>query len=404
MRRAVPLLLVVFLVVAVTASAAPPKKTTVVEGENDSSVDRQAIQDAIDDAGKNDTVELFGTFKLDGTAIFVTRGDITIAGRRIDNDHDGTINEDWADGIDNDGDGDVDEDGWDAVLQGILTVDGRPDEMPLTLYNRGLIWRGFSGTGRNITVRDIEFSGLVRGVTFEPSFVLPAGFLCDDLVVTEAAIHNSTVERNHFTNSVRGFQIFGGSDHVKVQNNLATNIRASSATPSQSAFPILLVGESLFCIAPDGSDSSVPFGSPQRTHITGNSVSSESTGIGGFSAPETNVSDNEAFGGSLSGIVFGAGSDKAHIQNNTVDGFRDAIQVGANDSHVQNNILLNSSRDSIILFGDATGNKVINNLIDGFGFVGIFLGGNTFENTIRLNGKLDIFDVLDLGTDNSVKQ
>ena len=134
---------VLFLLAGTSAGSQPPTTITVI-GLDDQDVDRQNIQDALDAAKNNDTVELVGTFQLDGTRMFITSKQLTITGPAIDNDGDGAINEDWNDGVDNDGDGSIDEDDWDATLIGVADTDGSPrrDISAAQFFNRRSVHLG----------------------------------------------------------------------------------------------------------------------------------------------------------------------------------------------------------------------------------------------------------------------
>ena len=153
------------LIVALNSAAPAGKagKTITVEGLNQIG-DAALIQWALDNVKKNGTVELVGTFALYGTELFVRNNHVTIRGRAIDNDNDGKVNEDWADGEDNDNDGLVDEDDWDAVLVGLTDLGtGLPLPDPTgALFNRGIAVNGL----HNVHVTDLKFTGLRRGVAF----------------------------------------------------------------------------------------------------------------------------------------------------------------------------------------------------------------------------------------------
>lgn len=355
-----------FVLLASIGAAPSPGNTITVVGQDDIAVDRQAIQGAIDAAGDNTTIRLVGTFQLDGTQIIISKGNLTIEGQRFDSDGDGKVNEDWADGLDNDFDGSIDEDGWDTVLRGLTNPDGTPDEGPgiRSLFNRGMEVTLIEGQANQITIRDLKFESLVRGIGIGPDVRLQPGFFCDEVIFTGGQVKNAVIERNLFENVTRGAQIFGESHNVRISDNILQDVvRDSFGGGGQG---ILLVGEAVFCVDSGGNDSFVLMGTPVNTQIGGNLViRAGNRGIAAFADQRTSVTGNEVrdtLGNS--GILFGD-SSKIQVQHNTVigGGCCGVSSFGANPgAQVQNNTVADVW--SGILFAGSDGRALNNTTIN----------------------------------------
>lgn len=309
--------------VVTLVAAAPPGKVVTVIGLDDIAVDRRNIQTALDAAGKNHTIRLVGTFQLDGVEMILSKGHLTIEGQRIDNDGDGKSNEDWPDGQDNDFDGSVDEDGWDTVLRGLTHPDGTPDEGPglTSFFNRGLAVTLVHGEAKQITIRDIEFSGLVRGVALSPDVQLQPGFFCHEARVTGGSVHNGVIERNRFVDVTRGAQIFGSSHNVLIADNVVQHVRQDSAGGGGQG--ILVVGGAFNCLEPDGSPrpDGFPIGIPLGTQVLRNVViGAAGYAIGAITDERTRILDNEIHSpGGFHNILFWD-SSKILVMHNAVVG------------------------------------------------------------------------------------
>jgi len=383
-------------------AAAPAAKTITVVGQDDSSVDRAAIQAALDAVAKNGTVELVGVFQLDGLELHVRNSHTTVRGRALDDDGDGKINEDWTDGIDNDLDGAVDEDDWNAVLKGILAGDGTPEEgAAAPFFNRGFEALGL----QQVHITDIKFTGLVRGVAYGGTVEIADTFLCSSTFPIPE-MRNSSADRNLFDNQNRAVQIFGGSHQVAFRDNVVINHRAG--------IPIVLVGDEVGCRNADGSQGSFATGRPHNTIIEGNQISDVNerfAAIGVFVAEWTFIRNNE-IRDSRSGIGV-QGMSNSLIQGNQIaDVANDGVQVfegldgitgllsDSSGLKIQNNTVSNAGRWSYALFDDVHDVKLSNNgsLNPGFGD-DYFLLNSTHDNHVILKpGQI----ANDQGTNNKI--
>lgn len=157
-------------------------KTINVVGENDISVDRQNIQDAIDSApGEELRVILQGTFQLDGQRIFVTRSDLTIEGK---------------------------ESG--AILVGVTDQDGIP--APGIESGRGFEVRQQVSANpiTNIEFKGLMFRDLVRGINI-------VGF---NLFGVSTEVSDVIIKDNRMENVDLGFGGFGRVSNVVIKSNV----------------------------------------------------------------------------------------------------------------------------------------------------------------------------------------
>ena len=268
-------------------STAANGSTIHVIGQNDMAIDRGAIQAAIDSAAQGDTVLLEGMFQLDGTPIFVRTSRLTIAGKAVDGDGDGLINEDRSDGIDNDGDGATDEDGWDAVLQGVDDGAGGPssDAFP-NRFNDGFEILGIDDRLHHIEFRDLEFRKINRGIYLFPDYD-DAGtvLLCGSASPRAGRLDHITVKRNAFVDGVRGVEILGRVKAVSIRHNTFSNMTLQS---------VLLFGQTIGCAEPDGSIVQfIPLGTPRFTDIVDNIMSAVRQGVLSFISDRTSVRRND---------------------------------------------------------------------------------------------------------------
>ncbi len=85
--------------------------------QTDPGVDRVALQTAFDAATPGTTIEVEGTFQLDGERILISTSDLTLAALVLDDDGDGRAN----------------EDGWDAAILGVADAGGGSDiDLPIS--------------------------------------------------------------------------------------------------------------------------------------------------------------------------------------------------------------------------------------------------------------------------------
>jgi hypothetical protein len=381
-------------------------KTIVVTGQNDSSIDRPAIQAAIDAAPKNGTVLLQGTFQLDGVELFVRKSHLAIVGIALDNDGDHRVNEDWADGQDNDGDGAIDEDDWDAVLQGVLDGSGQPDQGSFpaepgnpgrSLFNRGIAVQADD----NVVIRDLKFTGMTRGVAFGGEILVQPGVYCDEIQRTHVLTKNSAAERNLFDNMQRGVQVFGVAKNVVFRDNIMINEGLGA--------PILVVGDAAGCWENDETPRPEGFliGRPEGTQITGNYVAHRNRYVIQIVAGDsTMLRDNttEDVGSSL----YVADSPRTQVIGNWLLSphldvglqFFDTAPNSSAGSQIQNNRVesVADGWEAIGLYGDTTGVKASNNTFPN-GDVNYYLGAGTHDNTVVLRQGQTAYDD---GTDNKL--
>jgi nitrous oxidase accessory protein NosD len=369
------------------------------------SVDRQAVQDALDAAQPGDTVELVGTFQFDGTEVFITKSRLTLTGIAVDNDGDGEVNEDWTDGVDNDGDEEVDEDDWDAAIHGLANLDGSPVEdidRP-TLFNRAIGIKGGFGDLRGIAVRHLKFYTVLRGVSLFGGHFSDSHD-CDDIVYTSDEIDGVVVEKNLFDNTRRGAQIFGTVANATFRDNVAIGSYNQA---------LLAVGEAVGCWDDEGGGeppvwSSLAIDRPQHIEISGNRVLADpTTGIAVFSTDHSTVRDNAVetnrFGvylydnlglSALSNLVSGAdlgllveAENKATVMHNVVSGGNAGV-YGYGDSpgtRIANNTIVESGTGAYLDADDLeepSNFTLANNEFWNSGWVDVYLDFSSHDNTV----------------------
>lgn len=404
--------LLLLLILTVPAGAYPgSSQTHSVVGQGDSAVDRPAIQAAIDGAQAGDTIELEGTFQLDGTSILVETSQLTVAGLVVDNDGDGAANEDWADGADNDGDGLVDEDDWDAVLEGVDDGVGGParDVFP-NRFNDGIEILGINDELHKIEIRDIKFTRLNRAIYLFPDYDDGGTVLvCDSSLPTPGRLDDVEIEGNAFENGIRGVELLGRVEDLSINDNRFAGIAAQA---------VVMFGEGIGCAEADGSiEQILPLGTPENTRIAGNDMSSGSIGVLSSVSEKTAIRCNE-----LSDLVLGVISiedEKLSAAKNSVDGAFIGL-LGSFDPRVEGPASGNKFKDNTLsdnVFAavvdcDTTGYRIAGNTFSGSLFADIFLDGTSPGGSCADLGLGDSFDndvvadagdvVLDFGSGNQV--
>lgn len=384
------------LCLALMSSAAQSDTITVV-GQDNKATDRSSIQAAIDRAAPGDTVELVGVFQLDGTRVFITKAPLTLAGRALDNDNDGAVNEDWADGADNDGDGRVDEDDWDTVVRGVANPDGSPagDSDPSRLFNRGFVLEGAAGTFRRVEVRNIKFQTHHRAISLQPDWKSPTLF-CDDIVSTGGSSDGISVLGNWFDNCRRGVQAFGEVARLTIKDNQFT----LTTPPSILGAPlgVELLGGLTVCFLPGGGTRPLRVGTPRMTEVANNRfIAGGTLGILTSGTSLTTIRHN-TFAEMFVGISL-FDDEKASVHSNEV--LRTVAGIAARDAApgatVSNNRL---NRHTVGLFFDsgASGLTALNNRFEASSVSNVFFTPASFENTVIATD----FEttVVDLGRDN----
>jgi len=409
--RTMPRVLFMLLTIVAASVHVDASQTHVVVGQNDAGVDRLAIQDAIDGADEGDTVELQGAFQLDGVQISVGVSHLTIEGAAIDNDSDGEINEDWADGLDNDGDGLFDEDDWDAVLTGVDDGAGGAagDAFP-NRFNDGFELLGFDGELRKIEIRDIKFSKLNRSIYLFPDYADGGTVLvCNSSTPTAGELEDVEIEGNAFESCNRGVELLGRVSKLSIENNRFADV-ANQA--------VIMFGEGIGCAEADGSILQVlPLGIPEKVRVVGNRMSGGSIGVLSQVSEKTSVSCNQ-FSGQALGVI-SLEDEKLSVAHNDIDGafigllgsFEPRVTGPASGNAFKDNVLTNSIF-GVVVDCDTTGYRLAGNSFQGSVFADIFLDGispggscadfglgDSFDNTVIVDATTT---VLDFGSNNSV--
>lgn len=168
----------VCLFVANGANAAKNEKVTVI-GQDDESVDRQAIQAAIDSApSKQLVVRLRGIFQLDGQDIIIDRSDLSIkAGKQG------------------------------ATLKGKLGPDGLPIDDINNFPNRGFVIMNDTDL-ENIEIEELTLSGLRTAIFVNRRGGNPAPI----------EVMNVSIKENIIVNNTFGVVAIGASD-IQIRDN-----------------------------------------------------------------------------------------------------------------------------------------------------------------------------------------
>jgi hypothetical protein len=365
-----------------------------VQGQDDVNVDRQAIQNAIDSAEKGDTIELVGTFQLDGQFILIQKSSLTIQGRAIDNDMDGAINEDWKDGLDNDDDGWTDEDDWDTVLRGLAYADGSPQQDSLhdpRMWNRAMIIQGIKGKASDITVRDLRFNTLHRGFLTLPEYYMPS-LLCSETVYTGGTAEKVTLANNRFDNVVRGFQFLGNTEKFVASENVVSDL--VPFLDGRQGHGGLVLGGEVSCVK-DGQGVPFEVGSPRKGQIIANHFVDSDVGFPMivWEAEEIDVSFNEMRFIRAYGMYMG-GTGNSAFQNIVAGPIQRGIIVEGQRHMVTQNVI----KGPIVGLegaGDSGGSQFVGNVILGADF-GIYLdqGASLYllrDNEFSGSGAADIW-------------
>lgn len=209
-----------------------------VIGQNNISVDRPAIQAAVDQAKPSDIIQLSGTFQLDGTSIDLNKSQLTIQGS-------GT-----------------------AVLLGLTNASGAPrgdiGAPSPHHFNRAF---EVSHDAKSITIDGIKFVNLNRGVQIAPQITTQTD-ICTDIVIGNGG-SNYIVKNSEFINNLRPLNVIADADNVTMKNNVITGSRTRDV--SIGGFG------SLACLMPNGSGGFTSvllqgIGSPKNTNFSSNNI------------------------------------------------------------------------------------------------------------------------------------
>lgn len=397
------------IVILATGGAFAQSTTAVtVVGQNDLAIDRQAIQDAIDDAGPGSAVELVGTFQLDGQRIQVGVEDLELRGTLVDDDGDGRFNEDWADGRDNDGDGAVDEDGWDAVLRGVTGPGGQPvlDDGVNALFNRAFVVDGADPPVAGLVVRDLAFEGFHRAIELIPEWESATG-RCEDRIRVPGSMSHVLIEGNRFSNNELGITMLGDLAQPTIRGNVFER---------HGIFGAVVEGEDFRCPLTGGSFVVLALGTPRevtihgnlgfagplgtrataRARITDNRIEDGVFGVLAQEDAELQVSGNRIDGAFLGIVLFDV--ESARVLDNTATGAFvgiDLVGPGAGVLVATNEV---AATIGVWVESGGSGYQLVENAFPASGFVDVLLDLESRDNLV-VNGGAPI-TVLDLGTDN----
>lgn len=386
------------LAMAVPAEA---DETITVYGQEDPAVDRQAVQAAIDAVGKKGTVELVGIFEFDGIPVRIARDSLTLAGRALDDDGDGAVNEDWADGVDNDGDGLVDEDDWEAEIRGLDDGNGGPAAAPSPPYfNRALVVQGGTGVQKKLAIRDLKFTRNHQALLISPDYLITVSQECDDLVPLDATVEGLRVERNFFGNNNLGCWIIGSSSKAKVRHNVFfDNVRIN----------LFMAGGTRGCIAPEGVVR-IPIGTPEGHEFSDNLIVGVDRGTFGFGSPPFGIWTVSTLDSKIYGNALVELSHPLISQRDTDAVFAENVVSGSASGFIgelpaENVRLIGNTFDGIWYWGvllhfEASGFYAEANHFSDVGFVDYYLGETTYGNTIVLTDPGTTVE--DLGTGNTI--
>ncbi len=404
----VPFLALALFVLGAGSAEAGPNSVLVI-GQNDQAVDRATLQAAVDGASPGTTIELEGTFQLDGERILIEDSFLTLAGRRIDNDGDGAFNEDWGDGLDNDLDGLIDEDGWDATLRGVEDPAGGPatQQGDNALWNRGLVVEGVQGTLRRLRIRDIRFSNFHRAIEIIPEWGSPTGG-CIDRFFTGGKVRGMSVERSRFDGNILGLLVLGDVVASRGEGNVFENSGTGGFFVEGSRVDCPLVG---------GFSIELALATPVGIRITGNRF--VEGGVASFFTRWTRIRGNTFVGGSVG--ILSLSDQFEEIRGNSMEDV--AVGIAMSDTTrslvIDNSIVggffgidLLDNGAHVVLFSNHI-EGTFNGLVFELGAQGYFAVNQTFEATLFEDVFLDVDSVgntvvntgvpvsaLDLGIDN----
>ena len=198
------LLVISASLVAATANA----KVLKLDGQNDSSVDRAAIQSAIDSAPEKSVIQLRGTFQFDGDNVIVDRSDLTIMGA-----------------------------GPGATLLGLVDNNGLPQGG--FDHNNGItIEPSGPETVANIQIKNLEFSGFALAVQLNGAGPGLARIDVKNLrmtnngfsVFSEGTVDDLTIHGNLITSAAWGGIFFAGGpvSNVRLSDNVVLSADVSA--------------------------------------------------------------------------------------------------------------------------------------------------------------------------------
>ena len=381
MKELIRKLSILSLLALTTTSLFAASADLVVVAQADATVDRQAIQDAIDASDEGTTILLVGTFHLDGERILAHRSRLRLVGESVDDDGDGAFQEDWADGEDNDGDGLVDEDGWETVLVGVADPGGGPaiEQGGNALFNRGFVVEG--AEVEDLEIRDLHFTRLQRAIELIPEWATPTGS-CSDRSRTSGSARRVTIERNRFTSNLLGVTILGDVSHSEVRGNVFEHHETGA---------VAVEGDSVFCPLAGGGRVTLPLTTPRSNTIAEN----RSLDAPVFTAHTTHsVVEGNVFQATAISL-FSFADRHARIRRNTTSGGFAGITIeGGHDVQVQGNLVQDASFLGIDLWGSAEMVRLVENRIEGSLF-GIYLepgasGFRMLENRFEGSGFADV--------------
>lgn len=329
--------------------------TITVQGQNNSNVDRAAIQSAINSASSGDVIKLMGVFQLDGQQIFINKSNLTIQGAGAAGN-------------------------WSTVING-QTTGGIPNgDINGNYNNRGFGFGPTTGIISNVTIQNIKFTGLNRAISVSPSFQTTSTN-CSAITITQGSANNINIQNNWFDNDIRAVDSFGTSNHVSVINNLLSNIQSRG---------ILFIGTITTCSPfPPGY---ILIGLPKFTNISGNTIQNDTSDfpIEVLAADNLTVSNNTIINSNNFVPIVVQGITNSIVSKNAVEGGSNTLSgifaetiIGADLSWpvqvepIQNSKIMNNqiknSLIGIIVDNAVSTLSVSNNQFSHSGFVDIFL-------------------------------
>lgn len=280
----------------------------VVVGLADAAIDRAAIQAAIDRAPAGSIVALRGIFHFDGTPVVVHRGNITLAGHAVDDDGDGRVNEDWADGQDNDQDGNIDEDDWNTLLVGTVDASGRPrpDQPAPARFNHAFVVRGATQSLANIHFRDLALRAFWRALSFSPDLDLGRGTTCQASARTSGALVDLHIEGNRFEDNDLAIELVGAVRLARIRHNVLSGT---------SHLALHMTGGSRACTEATGELGGHPIGRPTGVQLEGNRIHGTEIALMSTGSRATTIRNND-IRARATGVAI-QGDDGARIAKNT---------------------------------------------------------------------------------------
>ena len=394
---------------ALPALASPP--TLTLAGTGDPAIDRPALQAAIDGASPGTVLELSGMFQLDGERVLITTSHLTLQGVSLDNDADGSFDEDWADGIDNDGDGAVDEDDWDTVLRGVADGNGEPERVSgqNALWNRGLVVEGITGTVVGPTIRGLRFSTFQRAVAVVPEWGTPTGG-CGDRFFTGGKVQGLALEDNRFDNNVLGSLVLGDVAGARVLGNVYEDSSIGGFFVEGTSVPCPLAGGGSFDLTlgtPIGSlvennlfvSGGVATANARLTQIRDNTFRDGTVAVLSLRGELEIIRDNileDAFAG-----IALQDTTRSLVAGNSITGSLFPVDLaGAGGQTAVLHTRISGGVNGLSFAPGASGYLAAGLEIQGTFFEAVLLEAGTSGNTVLHFG--DPLTALDLGTDNKL--